>query len=316
MTKGYVILGVDGGGTKTAVRVAALSADGEIRELARAVSGPSNLRAVGVAAARATLDAVIDEALAAAAVSHVHCAVLALAGSQQPAMHAALSEWAAGRRLAAEVAIVHDIGPVLAVADRGGPRLGLIVGTGTVAGSIDRDGERRIRGGWGYWFGDQGSGFDLGRRALAAVSKAADGVGPGTLLTERILAYVGASAPRSILEHLDRRGDTRREIAACARVALDVADEGDPVALGILEDSASEAALLLHVTADRPGMGDRPALGLGGGVVCSSEGYRGVLLRRLAEFGTETAEPTLVKTPVEGSLIMAREHLLPRGQAV
>ena len=44
----------------------------------------------------------------------------------------------------------------------------LAVGTGTVALGVNTEGEVFRLGGWGHLIGDQGSGYDIGRKALAA----------------------------------------------------------------------------------------------------------------------------------------------------
>ena len=46
-------------------------------------------------------------------------------------------------------------------------------------------GEAARAGGWGHMIGDEGSGYWIGREALAAVMRASDGRGPATRLTAR-----------------------------------------------------------------------------------------------------------------------------------
>ena len=319
MTEPRLILGIDGGGTKTAARIASLSADGRVTELGRAVGGPGNLRAVGPSAGKVNLDAAIDQALADAGVgaATISSAVLALAGSQQPAIRRLIREWADQRRLAQDVHVVHDVDPVLAATEKDDAALALIVGTGTVAAGTIGDGTRFVRGGWGYWFGDEGSGFDIGRRGLAAVARAVDGTGPDTALTERILEHLDINEARLMLERLETQGDVRREIAACARVVLAAADDGDDVAREIRQQAATAAAALLHAAAreleTRNGIGDAPKgppeLGLAGGVVTASAAFQAAMLTRLRELGTATAEPTLVHEPVLGCLKIAARRL-------
>jgi len=319
MDEPRLILGIDGGGTKTAARIAALSADGHVTELGGAVGGPGNLRAVGPSAGKANLDAAIDQVLAEAGVGSatISCAVLALAGSRQPEIRQLVRDWADGRQLADDVLVAHDIDPVLAAAHKGGAALALIVGTGTVAGGLTGDGARFVRGGWGYWFGDEGSGFDLGRRGLAAVTRAVDGTGPDTALEARILEHLDINEARLILERLETQGDVRREIAGCARVVLTVADEGDDVAREIRQQAARATAALLHAASrelearNRSGDAptDPPELGLAGGVVTANAAFRNEMLARLRELGTATAEPTLVHEPVLGCLKLAARRL-------
>ncbi len=50
----------------------------------------------------------------------------------------------------------------------------------------ERGGETARAGGWGWRLGDEGSGYDIGHRALIAALRDHDGRGPATLLTESI----------------------------------------------------------------------------------------------------------------------------------
>ena len=70
MSERTLVIGVDGGGSKTAARVAELRADGEIVELGEGFGGPSNVRAVGPAHAEINLDVAIDAAHRAAGPTH------------------------------------------------------------------------------------------------------------------------------------------------------------------------------------------------------------------------------------------------------
>jgi N-acetylglucosamine kinase-like BadF-type ATPase len=161
----------------------------------------------------------------------------------------------------------------------------------------------------------EGSGFDLGRRALAAVADAADGVGPATLLVERILQQLQTDNPREILMQLDRSADISREIASLAPVLLHVAEDGDEVANEIAAAAAKGAAQLVRATVIKLGFECDVPLAIAGGVVCSSAMYRESLLNVLRALGIAPASVTVVHEPVEGSLLMARERLHKAAQA-
>ncbi len=314
MTRRRVVLGIDGGGSKTAARLAAVDVSGVLTVLAEAHGGPSNLQAVGAAEGRANLDGVIDRALADAGVDRgpVDSAVLALAGSGRDDVRLLVEDWAARRLLAHDLEVVSDLDPVLELAANGGPGLALIVGTGSVAGGVDANGVRSVTGGWGFWFGDGGSGFDLGRRALAAVADASDGTGPPTGLAAGLVDHLGVRDPREILGCLEVRGDVRREIAACAKLVIEFAATGDDVACAIVGQGAEGAARLLHAAAGRLGMMRGAMLGVAGGVITGSAAYRDAVLRHLAALGTVPADVRIVPEPVEGCVQMAARRLSSR----
>lgn len=313
MSESRLIIGVDGGGSKTAARVAGVSNDGaDVVTLGEGFGGPSNVRAVGREHARINLDVAIDAAHreAGTAGKSVEHAVLALAGSSLPDVQQAIIKWAHERNLAHHVEVVHDADPVLAAGSPAGHGIALIVGTGSVAIGIDPDGRRVVTGGWGHWFGDQGSGYDLGKKALTAIANAEDGIGEATVLTDAILAHLGTTNAREILQILSRSADMRREIASLAPHLLKVAQTGDAVSLQILKNGAAAAARLVSATVARLDCALTSPLALAGGIACSVEMYRRMLLQEIESLGLKPAPVSVVKDPVEGSLLLARDRLV------
>ena len=323
MSSRLLILGVDGGGSKTAARIATVGAaqgrdtvraapGRDIIVLGEGFGGPSNVRAVGEAHAEINLDVAIDAAHREAGTTDtaIDYAVLGLAGSSLPDVQSFIKNWADRRGLAKQVDVVHDADPVLAVAAPGGRGIALIVGTGSVAIGADGSGERSVTGGWGHWFGDTGSGFDLGRRALAAVADAVDGVGPETCLVSEILRRLRTENPREILQKLGMAADVRREIASLAPTLLHAASDGDEVALAIVQDAADATALLVHATAKKLDLDPATPLAVAGGIVCSNTLYRETLLESIRKLGESPTSIVIVDQPVEGCLLMARDRLL------
>lgn len=311
MIKSRLILGIDGGGSKTAVRMASVDDAGHVQVLGEGHAGPSNVRAVGRAHAEVNLNVAVDAALAAAATGAEtpDYAVLGLAGGSLPDIQAFIHAWAQHRSLAGTVDIVHDADPVLAAGVADGTGIALIVGTGSAAVGRNRAGERIVAGGWGHWFGDAGSGYDLGRRALAAVADATDGIAPSTLLVERVLQRLQTSNPREMLMQLGRGGDMSRDIASLAPVLLNAAEDGDETALQIVATAASGPASLVRATAARLGFDNEVPLAIAGGIVCSNALYRDAMLQKLRAMGTTPTPVAVVHEPVEGCLLMAAARL-------
>jgi glucosamine kinase len=69
-----------------------------------------------------------------------------------------------------------------------GPGVVLISGTGSVAYGRNQDGETARAGGYGPWLGDEGSAFEIGRRAVSAVARSRDADAPVTVMAEMISA--------------------------------------------------------------------------------------------------------------------------------
>lgn len=306
-----LILGVDGGGSKTAALLARVEDNGNIILMGHGLGGPSNLRLAGKERSLASLDQAINAAMDQAGVAGrvLDYAVLALAGSTSPDVRQDLTSWADQRKFACRYEIVHDVAPVLASGTDEGQGIALIVGTGSVAVGVDALGNSVLKGGWGHWFGDKGSGFYLGERALAAVAEASDKIGPETILSELVMLKLDTSDPRRILEEVSSNGDTRREVAALAPIVLNAAGMKDAVALGIVDGAINEAVKLVSAVALALGL-ERPyQLALAGGVVCNSILFREKLISRLNQLQPPPGKVSLVDNPVEGCLKMAGAKL-------
>jgi glucosamine kinase len=155
VTKSYKI-GVDGGGTKTEL----ILLDSEGAELARHIALGCNPSQVGAEQARQILETALRE-LTAKHPGPVSHSVLCMAGSG-----AFWKETAAALKDFGAVTTLDDSIPVLELATNGTPGLVLHAGTGSFIAARTPDGATHYAGGLGWKFGDPGSGFDIGRRAL------------------------------------------------------------------------------------------------------------------------------------------------------
>jgi len=310
-----ILLGVDGGGSKTAALIASLERDGDgagqIHILGRGRGGPSNLRLAGKEQSLASLDKAVDEALGEANLQGrtVDYAVLALAGSSFSDVRDEVAAWAQQRNLSLHVEIIHDAQPVLASGADNGRGIALIVGTGSVAVGVNAKGETATLGGWGHWFGDKGSGFDLACKSLSAVAEAADGVGPQTVMSELVLDRLGITDPRRILQQVSATGDVRREVAALAPIVLEAATLQDPLATEIISNAIGEAVKLVAAVAKKLTFKAPYPLMLAGGVACSNPLFRDELISRLSRLDPAPDPIRMVDDPVEGCLKIARNNL-------
>jgi N-acetylglucosamine kinase-like BadF-type ATPase len=311
-TKPLLVLGVDGGGTKTEAWLARLESTGEPIVLGRGRSGSSNPRAVGMEAALVHLGQAIDSAWAEAKLepSAVDGAVLAMSGAGHVAVQEQVTAWANERGLAHQLWLKHDAEPVLAQGTPDGWGIALIVGTGSAAIGSDRDQVRKIVGGWGYHYGDEGSAYWIGRRALEAVARASDGRGSPTQLTEAICNRLQVDSPRAALEALEKTGNVRGAIASLADAVEAVARSGDDIAQAIVAEAADELATMVVTLAKQLALGPGFPLALAGGVVCGSELLRERLLDDLTDRSLNPNPVTVVPHPVAGCLKLAGQLLL------
>jgi N-acetylglucosamine kinase-like BadF-type ATPase len=304
-------LGVDGGGTKTEAWLARFDHDGEPIVLGRGKAGSSNPRAVGMDIALTNLSAAVDAAWNDAGLQReaVDCAVLAISGAGHESVRQKIGVWGNARGLARQLRFEHDAEPVLAEGTPDGYGIALIVGTGSAAIGVNQEGEKQIVGGWGYHYGDEGSAYWIGRRALEAVARAADGRGSPTQLTAAFLKRLSVEDARAILGALEHTGNVRGAIAALAVTVEMTAKDGDGIAVAIVDEAAAELAHMVDTLVDQLALGRKFPLALAGGVACGSEMLRD---RLLVELKGRSLNPSPLKTvlhPVAGCLRLAWRDL-------
>jgi N-acetylglucosamine kinase-like BadF-type ATPase len=311
-----LILGIDGGGTKTTALLAEITTDDAEKILGRGHAGTSNIKAVGVDNALANLQSAIDAAWQAAGGnrSPVAMAVFGLSGAGRPETQAVVNDWCLANGIAKRSQVVHDALPVLMAGTPAGQGVALIAGTGAVAYAVNDAQKTAIAGGWGYWFGDEGSAFWLGQAAARAVSEAADGRGPETRLTELILNELQIAEPREILSALGRDGaDVRFALAKLAPLVTQAAEQNDPVAGNIVIDAAQLLAALVAAAASGAQLNREFALALAGGVICHNTPIRAALLAELAEWKLSPTTVELVNEPAIGCLRLAAQESISHG---
>jgi N-acetylglucosamine kinase-like BadF-type ATPase len=205
--------------------------------------------------------------------------------------------------------VLNDVDAAQVGAFAGGPGILVLSGTGSMAWARDAAGRSWRTGGWGDVIGDEGSSYWIGRRVLSRVSQSLDGRAAETALTAAVFAHLGLGLgdPMDALQGwVPQQRNLRAEIASLAAVAGGLADAGDPGALGIVEEAAAELAAHHRAIAAIAG-GPTPWSYAGG-----SFGCRALRAALSARIGTPPVAPAL--PPVGGALVVAAGLLgWPRG---
>lgn len=297
-----LLVGVDGGGSKTR----ALVADGELRVLGEATAGSSNVQGVGLAGAARAINEAVGAALAAAGApgAPVAAVCLGLAGVGRPEQRAQVEGWADGAFGGAPCAVVTDLEPILAAGTPEGWGVAVIAGTGSSCLARAPGGPPLKVGGWGHLLGDEGSGYDLARRALRLATQAADGRADALAILRAALDHYGAPNAEALVgrAYTDTAPAT---VAALARPVLALAEAGDVHARALLDATAADLALLATTAARRLGLGAAP-LALAGGLLGASPYLRDRLAAALAP---ALAPAAFVADPARGTLVLARRLL-------
>jgi N-acetylglucosamine kinase-like BadF-type ATPase len=133
--------------------------------------------------------------------------------------------------------------PTLELATDGAPGLVLHAGTGSFVAARAPDGTIHYAGGTGWRFGDPGSGYELGRRAIARALLELQGWLPASDLGPTVRAHtqLGDEADvRAVTRYYYQHAEPNRVIAALAPAVLRLAAAGDHTAHEVVVESASE----------------------------------------------------------------------------
>lgn len=223
-------IGVDGGGTKTELIL--IDDHGDI--IARRIAGGCNPNITGPEDARIILEEALGTLAAHFPVSHT---LLCMAGA--PAFWRDTAASLTGGGLFGEVAVLDDSRPVLELATGGSPGLVLHAGTGSFVAAQAPDGSLHYAGGTGWRFGDPGSGYDLGRRAISKALLELQGWQLPTSLSTVIRDHTGLVHAAAITRHFYQHPEPNKQIAALAPALLRLAAEGDHAAHQIVAESVT-----------------------------------------------------------------------------
>jgi glucosamine kinase len=305
-------IGVDGGGTKTEC----ILVDVEGNIVAVHVGAGCNPSVVGPSQARSIVMAALESLRAQAAAQVVEVSpsgssdpwsalsvtMLCMAGSR-----AFWQAFAADLAGFGRVVTTDDSLPVLELATHGQPGLVLHAGTGSFVAARAPDGSVHYAGGLGWRFGDPGSGYDLGRRAIVRALREAQGSAAatplGTLVREH--TQLGPNADASTITHyFYHHAEANRQIATLAPGVLRLAGEGDHVAREIVMESSSELLeLATHIAAKHFPVGQLGTV---------RAGLSGPILTHPALAPALMARSALSLVPVEGTPIEGVRRLLAR----
>jgi N-acetylglucosamine kinase-like BadF-type ATPase len=296
-----VVLGLDAGGTKTV----AILADAAGRALTEARGAGANLQAMGELEVEKTLHDVMDRALASFSAAPV-VVCLGMAGADRAGDAAILQSMM--RRIAykARVLVTNDALVALVAGIGHEPGVVIVAGTGSIAYGRTRDDRAARAGGWGHVLGDEGSGYWIGRRALRAVVRQADGRGPATGLTPRILQLFCVDRPEGLIREIYQRPLQPMAIAGVARCVEEAAADGDPISSEILETAARELIVsAASVTVQLGLAGEAFTFVLAGGMFEALPSLARALAGRLPAIAPHARVKKLDREPAWGAVQLA-----------
>ena len=295
-------MGIDGGGSTLRVAIA----DAHPKDWPTWKGEPANPSIVGRGLARERIQAGIREALQLADLHHERIAAVGIGIAGASDLHS--RQWLL-ETVKSALPLSHavpasdlEIALVGALAQRHG--LLLLAGTGSAAYGCKPDGRRLQVGGWGYLLGDEGSSFWIGSRMFRQFTSSYDS-GENTCMKAAFgacLDHLGLSRPRDLVSWV-----YRSEVAPPVRIAslapfvLELAENGDIVALDIVSRAAKHLTNLVETTRRRLPYMDAP-IAFAGGLLENDNWLSAEVVRRLGL----PRLPVAKYAPVKGAALLAK----------
>jgi glucosamine kinase len=295
------VLGLDGGGTKT--ECVLMDEAGLVRAEGR--SGPSNPMRVGFGGSLAAVCEAGRTALqnAKLSLSDLSGVCAGLAGTAQPESQRKMKKLLGEEFPNQLVHVCTDLDLTLEATGEG-RAIVLIAGTGSAAVGRDLSGQVIRVGGHGPLLGDEGSAYDVGRRAAIASLRMADRGLPDTPLAARILHELRATDWEDLQLRVYRVPD--EVFPRIFPVVTAAADEGDLQARSLLQDAARELADLVADLKERLQLNQEKFLLVkSGGMVGRSAYFDKLLDERLRAAAPKAQFGALVVTAAQAAARLA-----------
>jgi len=285
-------LGVDGGGTGCRAWIE----DAEGTVLGQGLSGPATTR-LGIDAAWASIAKAFGAAIE----------ETGFGPAETARIRAGIGLAGIGRKGALEAlrAIAHPFASIDFVSDGVGACLGahsgqdgaiVIAGTGSIGLGFAEGRDLRV-GGYGFPISDEGSGADLGLKAVQLALRSHDERHERTALLAEVMQRFD-SDPMEAVAWMDRASAT--DYAALAPMVMRHADQGDPAGRRIVQSAAEQIDTLVRVLFEK----GAPRVTLLGGLASPLEPWLSPDVRRRLKPADGDA--------VSGAIILAKRSLCTR----
>lgn len=245
-----VLIGVDGGGSKTEYLLADL--DGTVKK--NLIGLPVSVTADSLGQAAYNLRDGLRQLLSDEKDVTIAVLTLAVAGldtkrdlqDARLAFTDILHEWKIEH-----LTVVNDGVAVLASATKKRPAIVVVGGTGANCLGFGENGQTVRVSGLDYLLADEGSGYDAGRLAIKAVVRSLDGRGQSTQLEKTILEHFGVKSVGALKDVVYAPTLNKEEVASFAQLCVDAKNHGDQVAGGIITYCLNQLTLNVRAVAQK-----------------------------------------------------------------
>lgn len=294
-------IGIDGGGTKSKC----ICVDDELKIIYEIEGGATNPLSIGFDKAALTLINLIESI---SKKRKIAFCVMGIAGCGRKESVVKLKNSLIQKSKESKInlpdfEIVSDIEIAHEGAFAGKEGMILIVGTGSVLFAKTEEGQSFKIGGFGKIIGDEGSGYQIGKKGLQAAAKSFDRRLSKTILTKVLYEHFGINSGEELINsiYIDNF-----DIAKFAPYVIKAAENKDKVSLSILNEELDELELHL-IAAEKFLSGEKLQLCLIGNLVSNNNFYSRLLKKRIKQNFKGIKIKKAKYSPEMGAAILAQK---------
>lgn len=300
------VIGIDGGGTKTAFALADLQ--GRIRY--QTVLPSISYREHGMEMVSSRLKEGISTLLQAACAdaSQIVAAAVGVPSYGENAQ----------ADVVLEMTVLESVSPIPAIIVNDAQNafygalscrcgINVVAGTGSIAYGEDEAGGKARSGGWSERFSDEGSCYWLGRMAMGLFCKEADGRAPKAALYRILTEELKLTDDMQFIELMERDYlPIRSEVASFQKYLLQAAQQGDEAARLLYIDACRELTQLAVGVKNQLNFQGPVSVSLTGGLI-HAEAFIAEPLRRMLAGNGMNYVPC-EGSPLQGAVLLACKH--------
>lgn len=178
----------------------------------------------------------------------------------------------------------------------------LIAGTGSIALARNKSGELKRSGGLGYMLGDEGSALWIAYEAIKRAYKSYENRDIESNLIYELINFFNLKKPNEFIALVHKHFDKATIAKACPLV-FEQADKGDKLAINIIDNAIKELTLLVQSIVKAMPLINKDIV-LAGGVLENNAYFYQRLTKELLDIGLN---PTKAKSSAEyGACMLAR----------
>ena len=301
------LIGINCGGTKTDF----VAADSNLKIKYRGQAHACNLKKAGMESAVSVINDIMSEITTTAKIKTENilgiCAGIAGAGRSEDAetlKYKVMEALESGFKITFPVIITTDAIITLEGAFNGKEGAVLISGTGSIIYAKDSKDIFYRAGGYGRVIGDEGSGYSIGRRGLAAAGKLFDSRGKDNLLAKMLKENFEVTTGEELIAKIYSHTFEPQDFAPFVIKAAEAKDE---IAMNIIEEESDE--LVLHIKAIKNYFENKFNLCLSGGIIATDNYFSKMVKEKIKSRFPNVEIVKQAHPPETGAVLLLKKKI-------